>query len=275
LKPTYEPRVLNIFADNNFDLLLSFGTEASQTVVKVNPGAAPVVAVSITNPIAAKVVPGPNDSGAPNLTTALNRDSGAIMFSVFHRLLQFKFLGILYNNTESGKLYAYLDDAREVGRETGFTVLEYNELSFDERVDECLRGVRELTARGAEAIFISNLKCVDLQSVDPTPIYEFLEQQRIPTLAAEDREQVKNFAVIGMLPFDEDEMAGFHARQIISILSGARPGDLPMVMPFNFRLLVNLEAAQRSGIDFPMSMLMFTDEIFLRQLRLKGSDGQR
>lgn len=270
LKHTYASRVLNIFHNHQFDLLLSFGTEASQTVVAVNPGTVPIVALSITNPISAGIVPGPTDSGAPNLTTALNiTNSGAIMFSVFHRILQFESLGLMYSDTESGRLYAYLDDAREVGREAGFAVLEYNELGVDETVDECLRGVRELAARGAEAIFISNLKCVDLQFSDPTPIYDFLEERKILTMAAEDRQQVMHFAVIGMLPFDEGEIAEFHARQIISILSGAEPGSLSMTVPFNFRLLVNLASAQRYGIDFPITMLMFTDEIFLRQHRLQ------
>ncbi|MDL2207793.1 hypothetical protein LJB82_03620 [Desulfovibrio sp. OttesenSCG-928-M16] len=273
-KGTYEPRVRDIFARNNFDLLLSFGTEASQTVVKVNPGTVPIVTVSITNPLAANIVPSAMDSGAPNLTAALNTSTGAAMFTVFHHILQFKTLGILYNDSESGKLYSYLDDAKEVGREIGFTVLEHSELSYDETLDECLRGIADLYSRGAEAIFISNLECVDLQSVNPAPFYDFLEQRNIPTLAADDREQVRHFATLGMMPFDNDEMALFQARQIISILSGTRPGELSMILPFNYRLLINLEAAQRIGLEFPLSMLMSTDEVFLKQLRLQNQPKQ-
>ena len=268
-KSTYESRVRQIFSANNFDLLLSFGTEASQEVVKVNPGTVPIVAVSITNPVAAGVVPGVTDSGAPNLTTVLNDNKGVTLFKVFYHILRFKSVGILYNDTKAGRLYAYLDDAREVGREAGFSVLEYDKLSVNEKLDECMQGVKELSDRGAEAIFISNLACVDPQSVDPTPLYDFLERRRIPTLAAEDLEQVRHFATLGILPFDEDEMSMFHARQIISILSGTKPGDLSMHLPFNFRLLVNLEAAQHIGLTFPIDLLMITDEIFIHQQRLK------
>lgn len=265
----YRNRVREIFRREDIDLLLSFGTEATQAVLAENTGKFPIVATSITNPLAAGIVKSATDSGAPNFTTFLNTEAGPYMFIVFHQLAKFKKLGLMYTNTEAGKIYAYVRDAREVGRELGFSVLEYDQLSSAETVEECVKGVKDLLARGAEALFMPNLNCVDLQSNDPTPIYSLLEARRIPTFAADDREQVKHFATMGLLIFDDKAAGIFQAKQIINSLMGKRPGDLSMIMPHNYHLMINLESAAHCGIDLSPNVLIATDELYLKQLRLK------
>lgn len=270
----YRGRVREIFRRDDIDLLLSFGTEATQAALAENTGAFPIVGASISNPLAAGIVRSATDSGAPNFTTFLNTDAGPYMFIVFHQLVKFKKLGLMYNNTEVGKIYAYVRDAQEVGRERGFTVIEHDRLSAAETVEECVEGVKDLLARGAEALFIPSLNCVDLQSVDPTPIYDLLDAGRIPTFAADDRDQVKHFATMGLLVFDDDAVGLFQARQIILSLMGARPGDLSMIMPHNYRLIINLESAVRNGIDLSSNVLITTDELYLKQRRFGGTPAQ-
>jgi ABC-type uncharacterized transport system substrate-binding protein len=262
-------RLQEVFQQGGFDLLLVLGTMATQSVLEENPGHIPIVGGSINDAVAARIVPSTTDSGADNFTTPLNVASGAFMLLALRQMVSFGKLGILYSDTSAGRIYAFVDDAIEVARENGFEILSYPYLSPQETVAECLAGVKDLQARGAEIIFLGTLSCIDLQMVDPTPIYDFLESKNIPTFAANDRDQVRYFATMGIINFNEDEMADFHAEQIIRILSGAKPRDLPMVVPFNFRLLINLEAVRKSKLNLSLGVLLNADEIYMQKLRWK------
>lgn len=265
----YREKVRELLSREDIDLVLSLGTEATLTVLRENPRRLPVVAGAITNPLDAGIIKSPTDSGADNLTTCFNPLAGRHMFITFHSLVDFKKLGIMYEKSEQAKTYAFTSEAIDTGRDLGFEVLVYDQLSAAATVADCARGVRELHQRGADAIFISEINCFDLDAVDPSPIYDYLDANRIPTFSASDRAQVRNFAMMGLLLFDIESVGLFQAGQVIDILNGASPHDLSMLAPVNYRLLINLEVAEKNGMDLPMDVLIMADEIFLKQERLE------
>ncbi|WP_281291558.1 ABC transporter substrate binding protein, partial [Reyranella soli] len=58
-----------------------------------------------------------------------------------------------------------------------------------------------------------------------------------------------------------DELGRRAAVQVIKILNGTKPSDIPIEQPTKFKLIVNAKTAKTLGLTLPPSMLVMADEV--------------
>ena len=114
---------------NDLDLVVGMGTAAVKALLAVNDGRTPILGMGMADPIAAGVVKSAEDSGVDNFTCRVAVDRWSSMFRVFYDVVRFHKMGIMFQNSQEGRVYAALGDAQAIASELGFELVLYDGLS--------------------------------------------------------------------------------------------------------------------------------------------------
>lgn len=246
----------------DLDLIVGMGTAAVKALLAKNNGRTPILGMGMADPIAAGVVRSTTDSGLDNFTCHVIADRWTTMFRVFHDVVRFKRLGILYQNSPEGRVYAALDDARMVASELGFEIVTHGSLSSAETDDECRQGLARLREEGMDAFFIGPLNCFDREKNNVAALLGLLNDWKIPTFARDGSDFVRSGALMGFSTWNFGPTGRFLANQAIAVLTGTRPRSVPMLDRMEPTIAINLETATRIGFSFPFDVLAVSDEIY-------------
>jgi len=252
---------LNVRRD--IDLMMAMGTWAGQDLV---PGVRKVaiVVMSCSDPVSAGIIRSNEDSGWDNVTAWVDPNRYLRRHRLFHDILNFKRLGVIYENSENGRVYAGLDSIRQVAGERGFEVIECHAQEVGLSFEELRSGVAKCVDRLAPLVdaFTVTDHNGQLHKFFPDLIQPFFEHKVSVYTPVRGPLYVRRGVLMGIAKTDYEGLGSYYAGVIAEILNGARPRDVKQEYKEPLKLVLNLEAARRIGYQVPKNLEAVADEVY-------------
>jgi putative tryptophan/tyrosine transport system substrate-binding protein len=250
-----EGKLVELAADlarRDCDLLLAPGTEAGLVALERATKNTPIVIVAndydpvTTGHIASLAHPGGRITGVSQLQTELPAKRLELLKELLPRA---KRIAVFADTATAGQLKAVQDGSQRQG--VTLQVIEFTHAPYDYKTafGESVRAHAEALLVLASGNFVSARH----------QIPELAIQHRLPSMFGNNL-----WARAGGLLSYGPDFSDFYRRaaeQVVRILNGARPADLPIEQPTRFELVINLRTAKALGLTIPRSLLVRADYV--------------
>ena len=234
-------------------VILTSGGTAPALAAKAATSTIPIVFAVGADPVKASLVasisrPEGNVTGVSFLATGITSKQLAIMRDVVPNAAA---VGVLVN-PNNPEAEAIARDARETSRALGFEahlVQIGSAREFDPAFEKLAEQRVGAILMGADQIFLASQH----------QLIALAARHRIPALF-EQRESVLAGALMSYGPSAKSayRAAGIYVSRI---LKGAKPSELPILLPTKYDLVINLKTAKALGLNVPNSMQLLADEV--------------
>jgi putative tryptophan/tyrosine transport system substrate-binding protein len=232
------------------DLVLALSTPSAQACRKHLPDVT-LLFSAVTDPVEAGLVAGLDKPG-PNITGMTDMSPVERHIALIRELQpKLKKLGVLYNANEANSL-SVVKVVREECRKHGIEVV----LKTVEKKENVAEAAAILVGE-SDAVYVPTDNTV-VSAIET--VAKICGKNRRPLYAA-DVDSVPRGALVS-LAIDYYGMGRQTARMAERILGGESPASMPVESQEDFRIHVNLKAAQLMGIELPVSLLQSADVIY-------------
>lgn len=248
-QPVIAQQIAEKFLGLNPDVVVAIATPAAQAAANVLNGKVPLVFASITDPVAAKLVPSLDRPGK-NLTGTMDAIPLDRQLAVVKEALpQLKKLATVYNPGDANSV-ASVAKLKEFLKAEKIELVEAPATKSSE--------VQEATAAlgGVDGIFIL-LDNTVVSALDG--LLAVAREQQIPVFSA-DVDSVQRGTVLA-LGFDYYDVGRDTGQLVAEILKGKPAAEIPVRAVGKFRLVVNPAAAKAFGLELPASLIKRADTI--------------
>ena len=214
----------------------------------------PIVAVAVSDPVGSGLVsslarPGGNITGLGNWAVDLAAKRVELLKEAVKGLTR---VALLVNPGDPGLAKTFVRESTAAADRLGLSIQAIEAT----RVEEIEAGFSAISPSERTGLFVNN---------DP---FLLMEAERIARLA-----QARGMPSMGfarsmckqgmLLAYGPDNLAIFRrsATYVDKILKGARPADLPVEQPTEYRLIVNARTAKALGYAIPAALLNRADEL--------------
>lgn len=245
----------------DIDLMIAMGTWAGQDLA-TSEVSTPTVVLSSSDPLGSGIVKSADDSGLDHLNARLDPTRYLRQVRLFHDIIGFKRLGIVYEDTMAGRTYAALDDVKTVAAERGFEVVPCTTM-LDVHSGEAFRNLQTCLDELAPKVDAMYLTENNGMQLDKFPeLLAPLFANDVPTFSMAGSDEVRHGVLLSIAQAGFKYVGDFHAKTIAKILNGATPRLLTQVFEAPPKIAINLKTAERIGFDPPVDILMAADEIY-------------
>ncbi len=226
-------------ADPEVDLIVSLGVVSSSVITQADSYPKPVVAVGIIDPELQGVKRGDgNRSGVDNLTYIHFNRSMLRDLSLFHKLVPFKEVGIIFDP-------AVTDVLKKKKR----SLAKAHDGKSGYRVVSSSMGVNEILAEldGVDAVYIGYMGAQE--ETGRSALVKVLNEMKIPTFGSSVRDVREGMLASAAPEGTTARMARRVALNIDGWVGGDKVSELPVNLDFKEALTVNMDTARLIGFS--------------------------
>ncbi len=250
----------------DLDLLIVMGTRAGREMSKEDYPV-PVLVFSTSNAVQAGIIKSELDSGRDNLWAHMDIGRFRRQIEVFYDIFQFQRLGMLYEDSDIGRVFAAVSDVEQLALEKDFLIYtEYvNNLDTSDPLDreryyEEILAAHKRLAQQVDAMYIT------VGNWEPEYLPILLEPfyaNNIPVFSQQGSNEVRHGALLSLYRADFSGIGRFGALTIVRVLQGKSPRSLTQIHGDTPSIVINLKVAELIGYRVPFEILLVADEIFL------------
>ncbi len=251
--------------DSPADLVICLGTLGGQIISSRESIPVPVIADSISDPIATGIIQSNSNSGHRNLTVRVDPNRYKRQIRLFYDIVQFETLGMIYEDTVEGRSYAALEDVQTIADEKGFSIKSNTQVLGDsaETPEEAektyIQAVEDL-APAIDAIYLTEQKGLSENNIEK--VMSILEKEGVPSFSMTGADMVQKGVLFGVSDSERISTGIYHAKNMVRIFRGKDPGELDQIFEHVPHIAINLEAAEAIGYDIPIDIIASSDEIY-------------
>ena len=251
LRTNQFPEVAGELVDARVDVILAGGNPAIRAAQQAT-ATIPILGVT-DDMVGSRLVdsmahPGGNTTGISILATELDGKRQELLIELIHGARHIAALADS-NTTAARQLEALEDTARAHGVE-----LSIQQIAKREEISGAIDAAK---AAGASGL---NVLASPLLFAQRQLIMERTAALRLPAMY-QWPETAEEGGLVGYGPRIVQLFRDVLSRQLIKLLQGAKPADIPVEQPTKFELVINLNTAKALGLTIPEAMLDRADKV--------------
>lgn len=246
----------------DIDLMLALGTWAALDLANDEHSVA-TVAASVADALQSNIIKSVDDSGYDHLHAKIDPTRNKRQLRLFHDIINFNELGIVYENSVEGRSYAAVQDVEEVSQERGFGIVPCYAQFSDTPLEEAKKQVFDCYSELADkvnAIYVTRHRGLTPDVVEK--IVPVLNQKKIYSFSQQGSRDVVLGILMSIALAGHRYVGTFYAETIAKILNGAKPRDLSLVFEEPPKIAINITTAEKIGFEPPIEIYGIADEIY-------------
>ncbi len=246
----------------DIDLMLALGTWAALDLAN-NEHSVATVAASVADALQSNIIKSVDDSGYDHLHAKIDPTRNKRQLRLFHDIINFNQLGVVYENSVEGRSYSAVHDVEEVSQERGFSIVpcyaQFSDTPLEDAKKQVLDCYTEL-ANKVNAVYVTRHRGLTPDVVEQ--IVPILNKKKVRSFSQQGSRDVILGVLMSIALAGHKYVGAFYAETVAKILNGAKPRDLPQVFEEPPKIAINITTAEKIGFEPPIEIYGIADEIY-------------
>jgi ABC-type uncharacterized transport system substrate-binding protein len=249
-------------SEDEINLVIAMGTWAGLDLAN-DQHSVPTIVMSTSDPVESGIIKSKDDSGYDHVHARVDPYRYERQLRIFHDIIQFKKLGIAFEDSIYGRSYSAIDTVEKVAADIGFEVVTCHTKSdiSDTSIasESVIRCFDELSTQ-VDAIYVTIQGGVNTESI-PT-LVSIANTNSIPTFSQLGSTEVQQGFLFSISRPGFKPAGLFLSATIAQVLNGAQPRQLKQVFEESPSIAINLKTAEIVGLYLYADILAAADTIY-------------